>query len=270
MNTKHGITVAVILLAATFLAYAIWGPKETERTGVRSLRTAQDADAPDGEPRELLGGWLVAPFDHRLELLSGVNRFRVPLASRLDYPMGTAHGAFAYNAQAFWELNAQRGGRHTGDDLNGIGGMNSDLGDSVYAIGNGLVIYAGEPDPSWGKTVLVAHRLPDGRIIQSMSSHLKQISVPLGEVVTRGQTIGQVGNAGGRYLAHLHFELHEAAGPSLGAGYVNHRTNRLNPTGTVREHRNADPESLGPSIGEIVASIRRDNLVIPLTPTPRK
>lgn len=266
MKIKHGVTIAVALLAVTFLAYAIWGRQETERSGVRSLRTAQEADAPDGEPREFESCWFVPPFDHRLELLSGIDRFRVPFANRLDYPMGTAHGAFTYNAQSFWELNQQRGGRHTGDDLNGIGGMNSDLGDPVHAIGNGLVIYAGEPDPSWGKTLLIAHRLPDGRILQSMYSHLQAITVPLDEQVVRGQSIGRVGNAGGKYLAHLHFELHEANGPTLGAGYVNYRTNRLDPTGTVQANRNADPDNLGPSIAEIVAQIRRDNLPLPISP----
>lgn len=266
MKVKHGVTVAVLLLAATFLAYAIWGQKESERAGVRSLRTAQDADAPDGEPREFQSGWFVPPFDHRLELLSGIDLFRVPRASRLDSPLGTEQGAFTYNAQAFWELNERRGGRHTGDDLNGIGGMNSDLGDPVYAIGNGLVIYAGEPDPSWGLTLLLAHRLPDGRLVQSMYSHLQSILVPLDDQVTRGQLIGRVGNADGKYLAHLHFEMHEASGPSLGAGYVNYRTNRLDPSATVQEFLKSEPDALGPSVGEVVESIEREALAIPIGP----
>ncbi|MGJ8726383.1 MAG: M23 family metallopeptidase [Roseibacillus sp.] len=265
MKLKHGVTVAVIVLAVTFLAYAIWGQKEPERSGVRSLRTAQEADAPDGEPREFENGWFVPPFDHRLEMLSGIDRFRVPLASRLDYPIGTAHGAFSYNAQSFWEMNNKRGARHTGDDLNGIGGMNSDLGDPVYAIGNGLVIYSGEPDPTWGKVLLVAHRLPDGRIVQSMYAHLQSIAVPLDEPVVRGQHIGHVGNADGKYLAHLHFEMHEAAGSNLGQGYVNYRTNRIDPTGTVDTHRGASPDNLGPSIAEIVSQIQRDNLPLPIS-----
>lgn len=266
MKVRHGLTIAVLLLAATFLAYSIWGQRETERSGVRSLRTAQEADAPDGEPREFQSGWIVPPFDHRLEMLSGIDRFRVPLASRLDHPMGTAHGSFSYNAQSFWEMNPQRGGRHTGDDLNGIGGMNTDLGDPVLAIGNGLVIYAGEPDPSWGKTILIAHRLADGRIVQSMYSHLQSISIPLNEPVFRGQRIGRVGNADGTYLAHLHFEMHEANGPSLGAGYVNYRTNRLDPTGTVDANRGATPDDLGPSIAQTLNQIQRENIAIPIGP----
>ena len=266
MKLKHGVTIAVVLLAATFLAWAIWGQPESERAGVRSLRTAQDADAPDGEPREFENGWQVPAFDHRLEMLSGIDRFRVPLASRLDAPMGSAHGSFSYNAQAFWELNQERGGRHTGDDLNGIGGQNSDLGDPVYAVGNGLVVYAGQPNPSWGQTLLIAHRLADERLVESMYSHLESISVPVGQQVLRGQRIGRVGNANGQYWAHLHFEMHQSSGPSLGAGYLNYRTNRLDPSGTVKANHTAPPEDVGPSVGEIVSQIQRENLAIPIGP----
>ena len=197
-------------------------------------------------------------------MFSGIDRFRIPRVSRFDWPMGSAHGAFTYNAQSFWEMNARRGGRHTGDDINGIGGMNTDLGDPVYAVANGLVVYAGEPSPGWGKTILLAHRTHDGRILQSMYSHLDSIAVPLDGFVSRGQVIGKVGTADGRYLAHLHFELHEADGISLGAGYVNYRTNRLDPTGTIGQLRGSPTADLGLSVAQIVRQIERENLVIPI------
>jgi murein DD-endopeptidase MepM/ murein hydrolase activator NlpD len=177
--------------------------------------------------------------------------------------MGSAHGALTYDAQTFWELNEKRGGRHTGDDLNGIGGMNSDLGDPVHAVANGLVVYAGEPSPGWGKTILLAHRTRDGAILQSMSAHLESIAVPVGGLVARGEKIGAVGTANGNYLAHLHFEMHAADGLSFGGGYLNHRTNRLDPTGTVESLRNAPDDNLGKSVSEIVAQIERESIPMP-------
>lgn len=265
MKLRHAFFLGALLLAATFIGYAIWRAPQYEPATVRSLRTSQEADAPDGEPRKFESGFFIPPFDARLNLFSGIDRFRIPIADRFDQPMGSEHGALSYNAQAFWELNEQRGGRHTGDDLNGIGGMNTDFGDPVFVVANGLVVYAGEPSPGWGKTVLIAHRTLTGEIVQSMYAHLEDIAVPMGDLVSRGERIGSVGTANGNYLAHLHFEMHDSDGLSLGGGYVNYRTNRLDPTATVQALRGAPDDLVGPSISEIVQQIERENLVIPIS-----
>ncbi|HEY8962378.1 MAG TPA: hypothetical protein VIM57_09245, partial [Luteolibacter sp.] len=56
--------------------------------------------------------------DLRFRLLSPWETAVTPVARRFDPPLG----ALVYNAQPFWEMNTRRGGHHTGDDLNGIGG----------------------------------------------------------------------------------------------------------------------------------------------------
>src|ERR1700680_4157106 len=60
----------------------------------------------------------------------------LPTARRFDFPLGSENGAMSYNAQPFTQ------NRHLGDDLNGIGGENSDLGDPIYCIadGRGLLV----------------------------------------------------------------------------------------------------------------------------------
>jgi hypothetical protein len=60
----------------------------------------------------------------------------LPTAARFDFPLGSENGAMAYNAQRFTENH------HLGDDLNGIGGEDSDLGDPIYAVADGLVLLA--------------------------------------------------------------------------------------------------------------------------------
>ena len=96
------------------------------------------------------------PLDPAFVRLTPREMATLPLATRFDMPLGSEHGAFTYNARAF------RIERHLGDDLNGIGGENSDLGDPVYAAGAGRVVYVGNPGPGWGKMILIAHRLPEG------------------------------------------------------------------------------------------------------------
>ena len=137
--------------------------------------------------------------------------------------MGSEAAALTYNAQPFWSDNTQRGGHHTGDDINGIGGMNTDLDDPVYAIANGIVIYRSEPSPGWGKTLILAHRSPQGQILLSMYAHLNQNNSPFGDLVHLGEPIGTVGTANLNYPAHLHLEMRDSTGVHIGHGYSSHQ-----------------------------------------------
>lgn len=180
------------------------------------------------------------PFDPAFHRLSPIEVARLPLATRFDAPMGSEHGALTYNAQPF-RLN-----RHLGDDLNGIGGLNSDLGDAVYASGFGRVVYAGVPGPGWGKMIILAHRMreEDGtKVIQTVYAHLDQILVKPDQMVQRGEKIGTVGTADGQYLAHLHFETREGPYVNPSVGYADAPLNRVSPELFLKTHRRA-PELL--------------------------
>ncbi|MES2598184.1 MAG: M23 family metallopeptidase [Verrucomicrobiota bacterium] len=181
-----------------------------------------------------------APFDPAFLRLTPLEVARLPLATRFDSPMGSEHGALTYNAQSF-RLN-----KHLGDDVNGIGGLNSDLGDPVFAAGFGRVVYAGVPGPGWGKMVILAHRVHAGgytHVIQTVYAHLDQILIAPDAVVRRGQKIGTVGTGDGQYLAHLHFEVREGPYINPGVGYADAALNRLSPERFLSEHRGA-PEDL--------------------------
>lgn len=210
--------------------------------GFLLLRPPAEIDANSPLPMPANGG-----PDHRFHFLSAWEVAQIPQAPRFDPPMGSDHAGLVYNAQKFWEMNEKRGGHHTGDDLNGIGGMNTDLGDPVYSTADGLVVYAGEPSPGWGKLVVIAHRTADGRPLQSMYAHLHQIDVAAGDLVPRGGKVGLVGTANGYYPAHLHFEMREGDGVDIGAGYAAVPLNRLDPMATVTSLRNAAADDLTPS-----------------------
>lgn len=184
------------------------------------------------------------PFDPAFQRMSPVDVARLPLAVRFDAPMGSEHGALTYNAQPF------RINRHLGDDLNGIGGLNSDLGDAVYASGFGRVVYAEVPGPGWGKMIILAHRVrfeTGTRVIQTVYAHLDQILVKPDQVVQRGEKIGTVGTADGQYLAHLHFEVREGPYVNPGVGYADAPLNRLSPERFLAEHRGVTDELLNPA-----------------------
>ena len=165
-----------------------------------------------------------------------------PKSVRFDSPLGSEHGAMVYNAQPFMMANSRLGSNHLADDLNGIGGMNTDLGDSVYAVSSGRVIYAADAGEGWGNIVIIEHAIGDGQAreyLQSVYAHLKDFFVIVGSIVRRGEIIGEVGNANGKYPAHLHFEIRKSNVVDPGRGYSRKPLNRLNPTQTIKEWRGA-------------------------------
>jgi murein DD-endopeptidase MepM/ murein hydrolase activator NlpD len=233
-STANALLLLTLAVVAVIVGVVLWNNPSVWRNGF------QDAGVPLGMPTR-------GEPDHRFNFLSAWQTAQIPRAARFDPPMGSEHGGLVYNAQKFWEMNEKRGGHHTGDDLNGIGGMNSDLGDPVFSTADGLVFYAGEPSPGWGKLVVVAHKTVDGKTLHSMYAHLDRIDVVCGTLVPRGGKIGTVGTANGCYPAHLHFEMRASDGVDIGAGYVMHPLNRLDPVVTVAALRNAADDALSPS-----------------------
>lgn len=235
-TTRLLITLA---LAFAMIGFFVWKSANTAVAPVK-LVGFQDNAAPMIMPES-------GELDMRFHMLSAWQVNQIPNISRMDPPMGSENGALVYNAQPFWEMNDQRGGHHTGEDLNGIGGMNTDLGDPVYAAADGLVIFAGEPSPGWGKTIILAHRTSDDQPIRTMYAHLDQSKVAVGSLVARGEIIGNVGTANGNYPAHLHFEIRESDGVEIGGGYLKRFLNHLDPSAIISAMHNPEGKGISPS-----------------------
>jgi Peptidase family M23 len=171
----------------------------------------------------------------------------LPTAARFDFPLGSEHGAMAYNAQRFTESH------HLGDDLNGIGGEDSDLGDPIYAVADGRVLLARDGGPGWGNAVIILHAYwqdNQRNYVQSYYGHVQEMLVRPGETVRRGQEIATVGTGNGRYLAHLHFEMREFITPFLGPGYRVDTRGWIDPTAFIQRHRGAPDDDVGRGIEE--------------------
>ena len=176
------------------------------------------------------------------QLVSPVLLAALPTAARFDFPIGSENGALAYNAQPFTE------NRHLGDDLNGVGGENSDLGDPVFAVADGRVIFAGEAGPGWGNVIIVLHAYEENGIrkfVQSYYGHVETILVEPNQPVHRGQQIATIGTADGRYWAHLHFEMREFITPFIGPGYRDDTRGWINPSAFIAAHRGAPEDDVG-------------------------
>lgn len=76
-------------------------------------------------------------------------------------------------------------------------------GTSVYASGNGKIISIERKKWGYGNSVVIDH----GYGYKTRYAHLNAFNVKLGELVTRGQTIGFVGSTGKSTAPHLHYEV---------------------------------------------------------------
>jgi murein DD-endopeptidase MepM/ murein hydrolase activator NlpD len=149
-----------------------------------------------------------------------------PIDIACDFPVGPRG---YYDAQHFGEND------HLGEDWNGVGGGDSDLGDPVRAIADGEVSFAADVGGGWGNVVRVIHRA-SGATLESLYAHLDAIEVRVGDRLRRGERLGTIGTAHGRYPAHLHLELRDRELP-LGHGYGTDRRGYLDPSAFIRAHR---------------------------------
>lgn len=131
----------------------------------------------------------------------------------LDFSWPSKPWVNHYKAQEVFDV-LEGHGYHFGEDINREYNEeenedgNIDFGDPIYCIGDGVVedIDSGTV-PSWGKVVVVRHRLVDGRNVWSIYAHIEDVFVGDGETVFKDQKICTIGNANGVYTAHLHFAL---------------------------------------------------------------
>ncbi|MBV9243085.1 MAG: M23 family metallopeptidase [Acidobacteria bacterium] len=107
--------------------------------------------------------------------------------------LGKINNEFGFRRNPF-------GGRayefHPGMDIDG------ERGDLVTASANGTVIKAAYTN-GYGNMVEIDH----GNGLVTRYGHMSKLEVSTGDVVTRGQLIGEIGSTGRSTGPHLHFEL---------------------------------------------------------------
>ncbi|MEI6800042.1 MAG: M23 family metallopeptidase [Pseudomonadota bacterium] len=85
---------------------------------------------------------------------------------------------------------------HEGQDLAG------DYGSAIYATADGTVTYAGWEN-GYGRLIKIRHI----QGIETRYGHLSQIDVKVGQKISRGEKIGDMGNSGRSTGTHLHYEV---------------------------------------------------------------
>ena len=162
----------------------------------------------------------------------------VRLADGFDFPVGKP------DATGYHKARGMKPNGHLGDDWDGDGGGNTDLGDPVYAAGAGVVVLADNMHMGWGNVVMIRHcfREPQEggaiRTVDSLYGHVDTMLVQVGQTVARGQQIATIGTAFGLYEAHLHFEIRKNINIGMyRSQFARDYTNYYDPTEFVKNHR---------------------------------
>ena len=157
-------------------------------------------NVPDGTPDKSLG----IMNDGRVVKYAGGTGPHPPGAWVWSFPLRSVTSEFG-----------PRDGRfHEGIDLGNAPALN---GASIRSIGPGTVVESGwHSSAGFGNWVVINH---GNRVISGTTYTLKSVyghmlntpPVSVGAAVTSSTVIGQVGNTGGSYGAHLHLETHLCA-----------------------------------------------------------
>ena len=130
---------------------------------------------------------------------SGGTNHQPPVATGAGF-MRPATGKVSSTFGSRW------GSFHYGVDI-GKNGRSGNV--PVVAAESGTVIRS-YYSSSYGNVVLISHNV-DGRVVTTLYAHLENRAVSDGESVSKGQYLGNMGNTGRSFGAHLHFEVHEGA-----------------------------------------------------------
>lgn len=154
-----------------------------------------------------------------------------------DFPVGPPDGRGYFKARGIIP------GEHYGEDWNGSGGKNTDFGDLVYAVADGVVFYAKDYRPGWGQVVRILHNYgtpQEPKYVESLYAHLASTWVKKDNFLKRGDPIGTIGSADGIYHAHLHFEMRDSLRMSVRWTEKGDTSHFLDPTAFINAHRPKD------------------------------
>lgn len=155
------------------------------------------------------------------------------IADSFAYPIGKSETVTQAKDKDDWYNALDFGANdHLGEDWNKNSGGNTDCGEPVFAVANGVINFAEDAGPGWGNVIIIEHTLKTGERVQTLYAHMQEILKTSGEVKKREQ-IGKVGNANGRYYCHLHFELRTPDSimwNKAGDGYSKDRKGWLDPS----------------------------------------
>ncbi|NME35886.1 MULTISPECIES: M23 family metallopeptidase [Fusobacterium] len=131
---------------------------------------------------------------------------------------------------------------HYGLDFKGTKGT------KIVTTADGIIEFAGYNSGGFGNLVIVAHSYG----FKTYYAHMSRIDVKVGEIVKKGQKIGEVGSTGRSTGPHLHYEIH----------YLGKRVNPMNFTEwSIDKYNNLFEKEKGVKWQSLVEMIRQQTQI---------
>jgi murein DD-endopeptidase MepM/ murein hydrolase activator NlpD len=133
-------------------------------------------------------------------ILGGLDRMNMYRVAAYTLPFAMpVQDSFRWTSGFGYRRDPKGGGTrmHNGTDMAGA------YGTPIYATAEGVVTHAGW-DSGFGRQVTIRHQFG----VETLYAHLSEIHVAVGERVSRGDRIGDMGNSGRSTGTHLHYEVH--------------------------------------------------------------
>lgn len=160
-----------------------------KRRGLKGFSTKAVGGNGNAEAAKLTDSETYSLYDEYLDRLVHAVAF-----TPMGYPrISSLTSFFGYRSDPFNSAEAEF---HPGIDFKG------NRGDEARCTANGKVVFAGWFG-GYGKCVRIAH----ANNYETLYGHLSRISVKVGQEVTVGQKIGEVGSTGHSTGNHLHYEI---------------------------------------------------------------
>lgn len=199
-----GASLAIGLLLTTYLLPAYADSVPVAEVPIASVVHPQSLSvsaegAPEGVSRDqylvtqtTMAGY--RPYEHIADTFANNPNSSVQWPFEVGVPISSWFG---------YRECAGCGSNHQGIDLN------PGEGTPIQAISDGVVTEVGNPNGSFGVYAKISHQI-DGQNVSSLYAHMLQGSLALavGDSVTKGQLVGQVGSTGQSTGPHLHFGIY--------------------------------------------------------------
>lgn len=156
----------------------------------------------------------------------------IPQADAFDWPLRPPDAQGATCTQGFMQAQS------LGESWT-VGKGDEALGEPVCAAANGWVALAINLESYWGYVVIIIHQIKTEtgpEFVESFYSRLRSVDVKVGDIVKRGQKLGEMGNTDLAGEAYLYFEIRNKLGLQLGA-VEGSENGWVSPSDFIRQHR---------------------------------